>query len=187
MKEPESPDITPKKLAQKPQAKVYIDGANMFYTQKKLGWMFDWRKIYQYLKKEYEIKEVRFYLASKKRDRKTKNFLLALEKLGFTLVTKDLKRIQVENDKWVYKANFDVEMTADILLDKKEYDIFILFSGDSDFEYLVKILKKLEKQVFVYASRKTLSWELKLAATHYFFLENIKRKIYRKRWGLTNN
>jgi hypothetical protein len=25
-------------------AKVYIDGANMFYTQKKLGWFFDWQK-----------------------------------------------------------------------------------------------------------------------------------------------
>ncbi|MBU3957297.1 NYN domain-containing protein [Patescibacteria group bacterium] len=178
------PKKRPKKLPKKPKAKVYIDGANMFYAQKKLGWMFDWKKVYQHLKKEYEIEEIRFYFASKKRDRKTKKFLLALKKLGFTPVTKALKRIQVENDKWAYKANFDVEMTADILLDEEEYDVFILFSGDSDFEYLVKILKKLGKRVFIYASRKTLSWELKLVATRYFFLEDIKRKIYRKKWGL---
>lgn len=25
------------------KAKVYIDGANMFYTQKKLGWFIDWK------------------------------------------------------------------------------------------------------------------------------------------------
>jgi len=29
----------------KPKAKIYIDGANMFYTQKKLKWFFDWKKI----------------------------------------------------------------------------------------------------------------------------------------------
>lgn len=156
----------------------------MFYTQKKLGWMFDWEKVYQYLKKEHEIKEIRFYLASKRRDRKTKKFLLVLRQLGFTPVTKTLKRIQLEDGQWTYKANFDVEMTADLLLDKEEYDVFILFSGDSDFEYLVKILRKLGKRVFIYASRKTLSWELKLVATRYFFLEDIKRKIYRKKWGL---
>lgn len=132
-------------MPKKPKAKVYIDGANMFYTQRKLGWMFDWKKVHQYLKKRYEIEEIRFYLATKKRDRKTRKFLLALKKLGFTPVAKTLKRIQVEDDKWAYKANFDVEITADILLDKEEYDIFILFSGDSDFEYLVKILKGFGK------------------------------------------
>jgi len=29
----------------KPKAKTYIDGANIFYTQKKLGWSLDWQKI----------------------------------------------------------------------------------------------------------------------------------------------
>jgi len=33
----------------KPKAKVYIDGANMFYTQKKLEWFLDWKKIKEYL------------------------------------------------------------------------------------------------------------------------------------------
>ncbi len=26
-------------------AKVYIDGANVFYTQKKMGWSLDWLKM----------------------------------------------------------------------------------------------------------------------------------------------
>ena len=33
----------------KPRVKVYIDGANMFYTQKKLGWFVDWKKMKDYL------------------------------------------------------------------------------------------------------------------------------------------
>ncbi len=34
------------------KAKVYIDGANMFYTQKKLGWFIDWQKMKKYLKEK---------------------------------------------------------------------------------------------------------------------------------------
>lgn len=29
----------------RPKVKIYIDGANIFYTQKKLGWSIDWKKI----------------------------------------------------------------------------------------------------------------------------------------------
>lgn len=54
-----------------------------------------------------------------------------------------------------------------------EFDIAVLFSGDSDFEYLVKLLHKQGKKLYVYSSKKTLSWELKLSADKYFLLENI--------------
>jgi len=33
----------------KPKVKVYIDGANVFYTQKKLGCSLDWQKVKDYL------------------------------------------------------------------------------------------------------------------------------------------
>lgn len=80
----------------KPKAKVYIDGANIFYTQKSLNWT-----------------EV------------------------------------------------------------------ILFSGDSDFHYLAKKLKDLGKRFSVFSTRKMISWELKLAADEYIFLEDLKKKISR--------
>ena len=73
------------------------------------------------------------------------------------------------------KANFDVEITADILNSISETDLIILFSGDSDFAYLVKLLHKKGKKLYVYSSRKTLSWELKLSADRYIFIENLDR------------
>jgi len=30
---------------EKPKVIVFIDGANMFYSQRDLGWIFDWKKI----------------------------------------------------------------------------------------------------------------------------------------------
>lgn len=137
-----------------PKAKVYIDGANMFYTQKKLGWMFDWKKVKKLLNSQYQILEIRFYIAVKKGDRGILNFVSVLEKLDFVVITKPLKMIQLELDgsKQVFKANFDVEITRDILLDKEGSSHIILFSGDSDFASLVETLKELGKKVIVYSS-----------------------------------
>ncbi|MGB9681179.1 MAG: NYN domain-containing protein, partial [Minisyncoccia bacterium] len=85
-----------------------------------------------------------------------------------------MKLIVDESGRKLEKANFDVEMTGDILEYKKEFDILILFSGDSDFAYLVEILHRRNKEVFVYSSRRTFSWELKIKADRYFLLEKLK-------------
>ena len=110
----------------KPKAKVYIDGANMFYTQKKLGWFIDWQKMKKYLKEKQDILGIRYYTGIKPADK------------------------------------------------------IILFSGDSDFQYLVKKLKDLSKKVIVFSSRRTISWEVKLEASEYIYLEDIKKEIKRE-------
>jgi len=69
---------------------------------------------------------------------------------------------------------------VDILLAVNDFDVLILFSGDSDFVYLIKVLQKLfQKRVIVYSSRRTISWEIKLAANNYLFFEDLKTKIKR--------
>ena len=67
----------------------------------------------------------------------------------------------------------------DMLLDRTSTEDIILFSGDSDFQHLTRKLQTLGKRVIVYSSRKTLSWELKLAADRYVFLEDIRTEIER--------
>ncbi|MCL5676023.1 MAG: NYN domain-containing protein [Patescibacteria group bacterium] len=77
-----------------------------------------------------------------------------------------------------YKSNCDVEMAIDAVLDVNTFDVLVLFSGDSDFVYLIKVLQnQFQKKVVVYSSRKTIAWELKLTANDYFFLEDFKKKI----------
>ena len=39
----------------KSKIKVYVDGANMFYAQKKLGWSFDWVKIKNKIEKNIPL------------------------------------------------------------------------------------------------------------------------------------
>jgi len=173
----------------KTKVKVYIDGANMFYTQKKLGWNINWKKAKQYLEEDKEVIEWRYYVGVKADDEKMQKYLSYLNAIGFYVFTKPLKKIKIEKDEdsfklynksHIYKANFDVEITADILLDKTKADEVVIFSGDSDFQYLCKKLKDIGKKVIVYSSRKTISWELKLEASEIFYLDDLRKEIKRQ-------
>lgn len=173
----------------KPKVKIYIDGANIFYTQKKLDWSLDWKKVREYIETSKEVIEWKYYVGVKKDDTKMSKYLKYLNAVGFDVFTKSLKKIKVNNNesffkiygqKYIYKANFDVEITTDILLDKSKYDEIILFSGDSDFQYLVKKLKDVGIKTEIYSSRKTISWELKLEASGITYLEDIKDNVERK-------
>jgi len=172
----------------KAKAKIYIDGANIFYTQKRLGWIIDWNKVKNLIEQEKEVAEWKYYVGVKDGDEKMLKYLKYLNAIGFNVITKPLKKIKVNKDEvisqtekggFIYKANFDVEMTADILLDKAKLDEIIIFSGDSDFKYLVKKLKDSGVKTIVYSSRKTISWELKLESSQTVYFESIKDKIAR--------
>lgn len=168
-----------KTISKKSKTKVYIDGANIFYAQKQMGWSIAWHKVSDFLRKEYDISEFRYYTGVKAGDKKMPQFLKYLDKIGFTVMTKPLKEIKTDTNKIIYKSNFDVEITADLSFDRANFDNFILFSGDSDFNYIVKKLRDVGKRVVCFASRKTLSWELKLAVNEYNLLENYKNKFSR--------
>lgn len=162
-------------------AKAYVDGANMFYAQKKVGWSLDWAKIKNVLRSDRSIVEWRYYVAFKDGDEKMQSYLRYLDAIGFVAVTKPLKKINLQHSGFMYKANFDVEMTADILLDKTNIDEVVIFSGDSDFKYLVEKLKDTGKKVTVFAFRKTIAWELKLAASKIIYLDGLKDEIERSK------
>lgn len=173
---------------EKNKVKIYIDGANMFYTQKRLGWSVDWKKVKDYIEKQKDVIEWRYYVGVKEGDEKMLKYLKYLNQAGFNTITKPLKKIKIydnevtsqgSEEKFIYKANFDVEMTADILLEKFKLDEIIIFSGDSDFRYLIKKLKDSGLEVSVFSSRKTISWEIKLECSKVSYFENLKDEIKR--------
>lgn len=116
------------------KAKAYIDGSNIFYTQKKLGWSLDWFKIKNLIDSQKEVLEWKYYVGLKESDEKMRGYLKYLNAIGFTVVTKPLKKIKVSDSEihpnsqrgFIYKANFDVEITSDILLDKAKVDEVVL-------------------------------------------------------------
>lgn len=88
---------------------------------------------------------------------------------------KDIERIRKKRIKILApKCNFDTEITLDMVLFQEKFDTFVLFSGDGDFEAVLKYLRGKGKRVIVVSLRKFLSGEL-FKNSDYFV--NFKRLI----------
>ena len=169
-----------KTILRKPNVRVYIDGANVFYTQRDLGWIFDWKKLKKVIENNFHCDNFYFYTSLKSKENRQVKQIERLKKWGFQVITKPPKRIKGE-----LKANFDVEISLDIIftiLDGWKGNI-VLLSGDSDFAYLVKIIhKRFSRKIFVFSSRKFISWELRYLADKVLLFEDFKKEIFLKNW-----
>ena len=84
-------------------------------------------------------RKVNYYCVQHNTESQNRFFTL-LKKTGLKLKVKPLKTIKDKlKQEYIRKANFDVEIALDVYIDKNTYDTVILFSGDSDFKYLIDI------------------------------------------------
>lgn len=159
---------------------VFIDAANLELSAKDRGWKVDYRKLYKWLKVADKLKYIGFFTV--RFDNKPHDaFLTILKKTGYKLVTKPLKVIKNKSKAGhTRKANFDVEIAVEAIKQINSFDTMILFSGDSDFDYLIKELKRQGKKVVVVSTKYHVSRELIKRADHYIDLRKIKKLIERK-------
>jgi uncharacterized LabA/DUF88 family protein len=86
-------------------------------------------------------------------------------KCGFTKRTKEVKEINNFDEEGKFigklnKCNFDVEITMDLLLKIEKYDTVFLWSGDSDFHFLLQHLQSKKKKIITVCVRNFVSTEL---------------------------
>lgn len=93
------------------------------------------------------VKERTLGLFSANAQRKLKDFVNSI---------KDQKILYIEEP----KANFDVEMSLDMLEYSNRYDTAYLFSGDSDFKAVIERIKKKGKSVCVFGVRGMVASEI---------------------------
>ena len=106
------------------------------------------------------------------------NFFYFMKKLGFKISTKPLKEYGDHTiEKPHRKANFDVEIAVDTIINIDNFDTIILFSGDCDFEYLVKILRGRGKIVIVFSRQGHVAKELPPASSYYFDIVDFRNEI----------
>jgi len=164
----------------KGKAAVFIDAANIELSAKDLGFQVDYRKLHKWLSKECDLRYIGFFTV-RFDNAKHDAFLTVLKKAGYKLTTKPLKLIKNRKDgTHLRKANFDVEIAVEAMKRIKVFDTFMLFSGDSDFDYLIKELKKHEKKVIVVSLKYHVARELVESSDFYLDLRKIKKEIQRK-------
>ena len=160
---------------------IFLDGANSFYTQKRMGWQIDAEKLLNYCKEFGEVVEAIYY-SGETDDIKQKNFLNKLAYIGYSLETKPVKTIRdYETGEVSLKANLDVEIVLDMFNMIDRYDMAILISGDGDFERALRQLKSRGKEVKVISTRGCVATELVHAmGINYIDLMTIREIVERK-------
>lgn len=160
---------------------IFMDGANSFYTQKKMGWQIDAEKLLNYCKEYGDVVEAIYYNGENDGG-KQRSFLTKLSYIGYTLETKPVKTIKDEDTgASIQKANLDVEIVLDMFNMIDRYDMAILVSGDGDFERAVRQLKIRGKEVKVISTRGCVASELVHATgLNYIDLLSIREQVERR-------
>ena len=142
------------------RTQVFIDAANLLYSQKTLGWRIDYQKLKKYFEREYNLVDIHFYTAQLKGNQKQAAFLKKLQQLGYRVVAKDVKKIKLKNGNVLWKGNLDVELAIDVISNLHTFDMLILVSGDSDFSPLLDLAKAHKKRVLVVSTKGHIAKEL---------------------------
>ena len=160
---------------------VMIDAANLESSVKDLGWWIDYIKLRNLFSDEKLI-EIRNYCVHHNTDNQNR-FFAFLKKNKFVLITKLLKIIKQEDISKanLRKANFDVEIAVDAMDMAEKFNTLVLFSGDSDFDYLIKTLKNKNKKVIVISTKYHIAKELITSGNKYVDLRKLKAFVERKR------
>ncbi len=156
---------------------LFVDGVNMFYAQKKLGWHLDYKRILHYFVPNPENLYNAFYFTGVQNptESKEENFLNALTMMSYTVRRKTVKIIfDMDSGEEVRKANLDIEMVIDMFNTTENYDKAIIFSGDSDFERALELLRTKGKEIIVVSTRGMVAIELINAADKYYDLQYLR-------------
>jgi uncharacterized LabA/DUF88 family protein len=138
---------------------AFIDASNIIYGARSEGWFIDQKKLFIYLKNKFKISKAFFYYGKDSRDPKKIAFLNKLEKFGYFLRVKEIKRFGKR-----MKANCDVDLTMDMLIKIKEYDRAVVLTGDGDFAPLFIYLIKKKKQIVIISSPSRTAKEIRVIA-----------------------
>ena len=147
---------------------AFIDAQNTETTTRRvLGFLVDWKKLFLFLKQDWNCEKVFLYSGVDAGDNETEREFESLVKAGcivraktvFAYKNKD-KAVQIRCPKcgnelaekidmgYNRKSNCDVDLTVDAMECVGPDTEFYLFTGDGDFEYLIK--KVVEKGAIVH-------------------------------------
>lgn len=163
---------------------IFVDGANMYYAQKKLGWFIDFRKVLQFFGRDAGcvISEAYYYtgadLQAKNRDNAFHEYLMYS---GYTVRTKAIKQmVDDSTGEIVEKANLDIELVIDMFNTVQIYDTCVLMSGDSDFERALELVRTKGKRIAVVAHPEMTARELRnVAGRNFYDIRELERSIAR--------
>ncbi len=147
---------------------IFVDVQNMFYSAKEYyDGKVDFEKLLDAALRGRSLITAIAYLVCVE-DVDQSAFISVLEKLGFTVRTKYLKRRADGSG----RGDWDMGIAIDALLRAPKLDVIVLVSGDGDFVELVHALKAQGVTVEVLSFPQNTSEELKRVADLYIAMDS---------------
>jgi uncharacterized LabA/DUF88 family protein len=122
---------------------LFIDGPNLHYTAKALGFDIDFKRLLAEFARGGTLVRAYYYTAifEDAGYSTTRPLTDWLSYNGFTVVIKSAKQHNDGEGRRTIKRNIGVELTVDAIEIAKHVDQIVLFSGDGDFRSLVEALQ----------------------------------------------
>lgn len=170
----------------KPTRYAFIDVQNTEGTVKLLGFVVDWHKLYYYLKEQWNCEKIFFYSGIDQGNDDKVDEHLALKNLGYEMSIKPYK-IYKNPDKTVkiicpkcaneidykiegsvrWKSNCDAELSVDATNLAKPGVEFLIFSGDGDFEYVIRNAVEKGVKIYVVSSARKIKTGLRYSSSRF--------------------
>lgn len=161
---------------------VFVDGANLYYTQRDhLGWWVDPKKLLAWINELGNVTDALYYLGAEDvPDGAYAGFLRVLPRIGYSLVTKPVKTQVGPNGEIRKKANLDVELALDMFTMLECFDMAVLVSGDGDFRKPLELLRTRGKRFVVLSTEGVVARELReVAGRHVVGFRDIRQFVER--------
>jgi uncharacterized LabA/DUF88 family protein len=157
---------------------VFIDASNIYHSFKKLGWKIDFKRLKKYFEENVELVKIYYYTAYNPEYSPQRKFLDFLEIIGYTVRKKKIKLIKDEDIEGgsFHKGDLDVELTIDAVHNRDDFQTLILFSGDSDFEALLKYMRAYNKNCIVISTKDHISIEL-IKQSKFIAIKKLRKEI----------
>lgn len=135
---------------------IYVDAANISLNG---GYAMRYDLLKSYCLRNHEAVRLNTYLvydeerAAADKDYKEKNqgYFSILRSFGFKVIIKPVRKFYSEDGKLVTKANVDLDIAVDMLLQSQHLDKVFLLTGDGDFQRVVQAVQNMGVRVEVIA------------------------------------
>ena len=162
---------------------LFLDGANMYAAAKALSLEIDYKRLLAFFSSQAYLVRALYYTAiiEDQEYSSIRPLIDWLDYNGYKMVTKPAKEFFDETGRRKIKGNMDIEIAVDILEMAPCLDHIILFSGDGDFNALVKAVQRQGKRVSVVSTLKSnppmIADELRRQADTFIELKSILNSI----------
>lgn len=131
---------------------LFIDGANLYATAKTLGFVIDYKRLLSEFQREGNLVRAYYYTLINGKDQEFSAVHPLIDWLsynGFTVITKLTKEFVDADGRRKVKGNIEIDLAIHAMEFAGSIDQMVLFSGNGNFQTLVKAMQRYGVRVTV--------------------------------------